>query len=1100
VKAENHLGGVHRTTVDSQWVLMKGRTAMSNQQGKTPWAEVSSDQLQAHLRRRIGLIVGSAVTLGYEAIPAFIQAISDKYGVPATDDYLTTCLRAIEVGASREDINAIASSVFGSTVPIAAGDLVKVDWSGVLSLCPSSGFEAALRQNASQSPIADPVTVLTDLRNLAPPRHIAAHKLVGSCADQSMVLTPNEYRQRKALWRRAARAFGDSIRGGPVLCAGIEGSIPAFLDLIAEMTACNASIPSDLIFTSPAPDLFLHQVHELLDGVSHILVVVGPPNSAAKAAQVAVASPDEAKEELSHPRKVLRDDLAVLVNDELTPTIAREERNRLHELLFSPGQPQWDAIAHGLDFPRSVTPRLIQSVRNAEARGETSAVVLVGPSASGKSMVLKRAAYELAESGLAVLWVRSWFYQDASDRAYKLLESVPASLSRRPIVVFLDDPLSLGSVSPSDISRAADNIDIPVIIVSSCRTSDWQTCDENDFVGHLPIDSVIDLSNDLDELELSRLPEYLVSLGIAADCKEAANRLDIVRTRTASDTLSVLYWLLPGTQHAIEHSVQDEYLRLGSEYLVRQVVLGSEERGGSFLRDAYAMVAVADHYNTPLPLEVLVSALDVGYDKWLNVDQENGPMWGLMYAEDSDDSETVCYRTRNSIVTRILIRTINGGSIGHSGELRYLKRLLSACTGSTPPYREFSVRVLVNSRLLDELDYAEGLDLFDSAIAALPLADKTIAHHRGRWISKKGRDPLAARIALEQALDTASYPYAAKHEADEHIYTSLAANEIDAIDAGVVSLEDGQVAVLDYLQRARSDTFFNPHAVHVKASLLARLIDKHKPSAAGDVLRLSGEAISDVDLTLLVLEQDAMAGLRREKDIEMLRSARLRIEERGKDIDVLIKEADDLWTNTGNQDGFVLVARRLYGSARRSGKGSDYNICCSYCLNKNILIESRNEVVAAQLCAVLVDTVYAWRIMSPTKVVAQMPIPWNNVAARSVACKDSAMYKFIEGVAYAQCDKWEDAERVFTETRTAGIPRRMARTSRAWLMDKDCRKLIVQGTMKGGVASRFLLVEELGKDFHIDRDSRWPREGEIAHAHISFSFMGSSAVVANPKG
>ena len=47
--------------------------------------------------------------------------------------------------------------------------------------------------------------------------------------------------------------------------------------------------------------------------------------------------------------------LATVVNDHLISSIEASERNRLHELLFAPTQPNWDPYVHGLDFKRTVT-------------------------------------------------------------------------------------------------------------------------------------------------------------------------------------------------------------------------------------------------------------------------------------------------------------------------------------------------------------------------------------------------------------------------------------------------------------------------------------------------------------------------------------------------------------------------------------------------------------------------------------------------------------------------------------------------------------------------------------------------------------------------
>src|SRR5690606_22890425 len=114
-------------------------------------------------------------------------------------------------------------------------------------------------------------------------------------------------------------------------------------------------------------------------------------------------------------------------------------------------------------------------------------------------------------------------------------------------------------------------------------------------------------------------------------------------------------------------SVREGFLRLGDVGIIRNVLVGAAAQAGTVLKRAYQMVAVADYYRAPLPIEVLVSALNVDYNEWrLNVESK-GTAWGILYSESSRDGETIIYRTRNAVVTRLLVEMINGGVSGHSG-------------------------------------------------------------------------------------------------------------------------------------------------------------------------------------------------------------------------------------------------------------------------------------------------------------------------------------------------------------------------------------------------------------------------------------------------
>src|SRR5262249_51565812 len=157
-------------------------------------------------------------------------------------------------------------------------------------------------------------------------------------------------------------------------------------------------------------------------------------------------------------------------------------------------------------------------------------------------------------------------------------------------------------------------------------------------------------------------------LGVAADKAAATVKLNESINHATSDTLSTLYWLLPGTRANIASSIRDEYNRLGDMAGLKTVILGSMKHSTELLQRAYQMVAVADNYRAAVPIEVLVSALGVGYDAWLEATSPESGAWGLFYDDESEVKDTICFHIRNALVTKFVVEAVNGGSFGHSGE------------------------------------------------------------------------------------------------------------------------------------------------------------------------------------------------------------------------------------------------------------------------------------------------------------------------------------------------------------------------------------------------------------------------------------------------
>jgi hypothetical protein len=307
---------------------------------------------------------------------------------------------------------------------------------------------------------------------------------------------------------------------------------------------------------------------------------------------------------------------------------------------------------------------------------------------------------EVDRSGVVVLWLKPWFYQDAGHALGKIFKAVAKATEKsgRSALAVMDDPAAFGSLTPRDVVSAARSANLTLQLLVAVRASEWGTSERAELVGGLTVTAQHTVPDDLDDAEWARLADYLVKLGVAPGPAAARAKVDEAKSKAAADTLSTLYWLLPETKAKIASSIRDEYNRLGDIAGLRSLILGGMKHSTELLRRAYAMVAVADGYRSAVPIEVLVSALGVDYTAWRDATRPDSGAWGLFYNDDQEDEGTICFHVRNELVTRFVVEAVNGGNFGHSGEVQVLNSLLAACTGrSSPVYREFCVRVLVPS-------------------------------------------------------------------------------------------------------------------------------------------------------------------------------------------------------------------------------------------------------------------------------------------------------------------------------------------------------------------------------------------------------------------
>ncbi len=1067
------------------------------------------EQVGSLFRSRVGLILGPGAVYGSGILRALSQRLADEFVVPVRDRFDQVGDEILAKGSSEESVREQVHHFFASQTPVPIHqNLTNVSWTAVLSCCFDPVFDDGFRLASERRLMSHEVNVVTDFFKAVPPRTVPVFKLLGSTVRRDSVISTDSYSLKRGSWGPAARSLVELTRNSPVLCLGMSECPWVLWDLLGMMGAQPLSTLGSLVLPADDPLANDHTLRRLLRDrtalvtvdteVRVLLGIAAARQDAAEQQALPLSSPDDT---LGH---VLRSysELVVVVAERLKSKLEKEERNQLHELLFSPSQPQWDAFAHSLDFPRSLTRDALDDIEllSKSTTAGSAACILVGAAASGKTTVLKRLAFDAASRGLDVLWMLPWFYQDTQSVLVQLFKEVARVRTQQSrVVIFMDDPITFGTLTAQDVVNAAESSGIEIVLVAGARTSEWKTHDTRAFIGSLQVAAPWQMPDEFDAAEWSVLPRYLVRLGVFADDASASDAVEVARSRRAGDILSMLYWMVPETRRHISHSVQDEYFRLGDSAALTRVLIGDLVKDSGTLQRAYEMIAVAEYYRTPLPIEVLVAALDVRYDEWLDASSGEGPAWGLFYPDLSSEGETVAYRTRNSVVTDVIIRTINGGDFSHAGELRVLNQLLSACTGTQPVYREFCVRILVPSDNLSRFEYLEGLSLYDAAALALPFPDKTLAHHKGLWIKKYGDDPISAKAALLSALETPVFPYASHAEADEHIFTSLAATELDAMTKRVVDFDEGRRQVLNYLDRARSKRFFNPNAVHVEARLMLDLIN-----ASGDTTdryALINRTVGLLDRTMLMVRTRATHGtmqIRMADDIKFLEAAREAIMRTAGEPEEVAAEADRLFETSGRQDGFILVARTLYQEAVDSQKGTEFNAAFEYCQNRIVKIRAASAVPKAALLEVALDIYYHWRVVRRVVTASGFPIDWAllreycDVILRSTATPDP-FHEYLFGVCLAHLGDWPQGSAMFANLRRSSLPRSILWAPRDFLLSDNGTPRRVQGEIKRAGERSYLYVPDLHFDFVLSRAESWPKEGETGHAYIRFAFGGPSA-------
>jgi hypothetical protein len=1073
--------------------------------------KITLDQADALLRSHIGLLCGPCITRPEASFPAIASMLARKFDLGAESNYLRAAQVAIDKGEQSESItNAIREFISGTAVFTQIDRVANLRWSAVMSFALDSSLEAEMRRACARRTSGMTVTDVVSFPQGVPLKTVPVFKLLGTLDSQDFVHSERTYAVRRPTWRFPVREFADRIKSGPVFCLGLADCHPMLLDLLAELVFEPRTVAPLLFIDSEFDEIGRKSIGDVVAGRAQIAFIDAKLSDVvSRLKDVERAGPTLPLLFSSGDKKLERlapyHDLIAIVNTQLASPIRKDETEQLADLLFSPALARWDPFFHKLDFPRSLTKRMVDALQRPTAKGkEMPAFVLIGSAASGKTTIAKRVAYDIAEKGHIVMWLRRAFFPNAQTMLSDFFRSLGEVTDKgQRYYFFIDDPIGIGSTSVRGIASAAAAKGIHCTFVIVARLSDWETHEQEELIDGLRVVEKFTLEDQFEKEELQALPNYLVRLNISKDKDTANAEIRKAPSRVPSDTLGLLYFLLPKTRRVIEASIQEEYLRLGEQAGLSRVVIGAYEKTTEFLRNAYGMVAVGDHYHTPVPLEVLVSALEIPYREWLDTVGQEGAAWGLLYGEPSSDGETVVYRPRNAIVTRILVELINGGRLGaRAGEVQQLIQLLRACSGTSPIYRQFCVNVLVPCSKISHLDYQDGLQLYETALSALPLEDRTLVHQKGVWIKDEGKDPLLAKAVLEEALRTKVYPYTTRQEAQEHIHTSLAATVLDAVDAGQVSLEEAIPEILRHVDQALSESFFTPRAVHVQANLMLRVLEKVKDRASADTFSLVNQALLALDSALLILRNPLRhKSARPTKDIGLLEEITGKIFERIIPQDELTETAKELFEQFRRQDGFVIAARKLYHTAREKNSGSSYNEAFTYCREVMKDIERAGVSPVSDLYAVAVCIYYEWNVNRYDPKAGNRQIDWDLLYRLSGAVlkgdkyKSDTFYRYVCGLSLAEQGDWSGADPFFAQNRKSGIPNDHLYQLRAVFLDAHGVRTQVQGTITGTTgAKRYFYVKSLHQDFRLSRDERWPNVDETAHAFIGFTFGGPVAV------
>lgn len=986
--------------------------------------------------------------------------------------------------------------------------LCQHNWSAVVSLCFDAQFSTAWKEYLGKQPISRRPTVIAAPLKAVPRKSSPLVALLGhvefETEDERIVIGASEYLEKKRLWAQMFNTLPDNLRASPLLLLGF-GSVPErAVDFLDEYFRLAPKYPTKILVQQGDALLNHPTFRRLVE--RHSKLIEAPAELDEFIVDLKNDLPSIYREPLfarfGTGRKYADEldqltDIFGMVPRKAECRTESGERNRLLDYLFRPASSNWEPFAADMAFHRDIEQSILGAVANcvAQSDGADHVVNVWGEAGVGKTTVLKNVAYTAAQSFDLVLWVKA-LAQGADDLRMKQAFQSAVKLANdeaKNLVVFFDDPIS----SPISIDEAREILERctkPWCLVVCTRVSEilHRASDGDEDLRRSDNEREIEVPHTFTPAEAKALPIYLVQQGFAQTAEIGARMLPPPTEGGARDVLASLWLVLPQTQPALRGSVETELRRLGDPSSVVKGLASSIPSRIKTAQRAYQMVAVCSWFHDmAVPIEVLVSALGVGYGVWLDQCSGNRPLWGLLYDEAIGETESFGYRTRNRRVAEILCEVMNQNHPGHGGELSVLKELIGACTSTAAPYKSFLKMLLVTRRkdLVKHFGPDDALELYDLALDAYPSEFGLIEHHRAAVLRKiEGRAHEAYKIL--QRLLRRSDPPNSDNDSPLNLHNSGAATVTQMIIEHSIEPSEGVQAVEKHVQSALRINQFSTHSYHIQAKALLTLSNeiRHLELSASHKARLTACRIAEKGMWIAQLNR-RRAG---DDTYAMLFAIRADAFQSFTDIPQSKEQARLFFSQTRDQTLFVMVIRRLTSLAVGSGKGSDFKKAGDFLHEACKLVQNAGENIGDELRWCRLDLWDSWQAKQ-----GKGPVDWQTVLEdidtlmSKPQNRDDIRLNFWWAVALWNTDRIDEAEPRFQWLRQM-MWHSQHRTV-AYFTGMKSSPIELQGTVRLSDHKRFIKCSNFNVDLH-SRGFESNDQGDTVHFIVGFTLAGPVAL------
>jgi tetratricopeptide (TPR) repeat protein len=545
----------------------------------------------------------------------------------------------------------------------------------------------------------------------------------------------------------------------------------------------------------------------------------------------------------------------------------------------------WTGFVRGWDFIRveydNIAERARAELENPDVTDNRS-ILLLGPAGSGKTWMLRRLALDAYKIwGSPVIILRP-YYEDID---FKLLASLCEELSylekvrrgktsgvRSRILIIIENASS-HVTDFKTISTFMKSRGIPVLVLGSTRENEWQIACESLGEQATYHDSYTVSDNFESGEERKQFVDHLSRLGVVEGSPSQAEMSNLIEKDYQNSFFSSVYSLIEPAQPLLENKITQEYNNLPP-----------------LARDAYLFVASFYQYGLPMPIALLVRALECSYTQFIEQIFESeakrvicsieAPLEGSylgtrarLIAEKLIEKEVPNLDQLTEVIKRILSH-LNPRNVD---ETQICRMLLIRHLGPNGTDRRFSVEQI--------------RDLFTTAVDQGKLEDAAVLHHFGLFESDHGRqdDAMALVGRALKVLENQPVSVFMKSERIENIYNTLGLIQMRKAEeaesrSDAASAESLYAAATDYFSKAKGGELQTPHPYHCESRMYYYRAQRGTdPSSKVILLSTALEVIHDAEDNLPAESLPRLLELR-----ALIREALFKVP----DLDQVVKELE----------------------------------------------------------------------------------------------------------------------------------------------------------------------------------------------------------------